>query len=88
MSKDQPEGAIEMIETASGLKVYGPPITDKLGNRLIVHESSVPADEGGPFVWVTLQQAGETEGVGVLLDEEQLKTLILRVETATEEMWG
>lgn len=87
MSNDQPEGAIEMIETASGLKVY-PPITDKLGNQLIVHESSVPANEGGPFVWVTLQKAGETEGVGVLLDEEMLKTLVLRVETATEEMWG
>lgn len=85
MSKqDQPEELADVIRTQSGLRVYGE-LVDRLGNRVIVHESSVPEDEGGPFVWLTLQKAGETGGVGVLLDSallEEVKALLDNVE------WG
>lgn len=87
MSESKPEG-IEKILSQSGLAVYGTPINDTLGNRIIVHESSVPEEEGGPYIWVTLQRAGESEGVGVLLDEHQVQVLLQRLGFASKEVWG
>lgn len=87
MSKEQPEGAIEIIVSESELRVYGTPVQDTLGNKAIVHESSVPESEGGPFMWLTLQKAGETEGVGVLLDQEQAQALRDRID-AGMNIWG
>lgn len=87
MSKDNtPKGAVEIIVSESGLHVYGTPVTDTLGNKAIVHESSVPEFEGGPLLWLTLQEAGETEGVGVLLDQTQFLELMDRMDSA-REVW-
>lgn len=85
MSKDK-EG-IEKVVTQSGLAVYGTPVVDTLGNKVIVHESSVPEKEGGPFLWLTLQKAGETEGVGVLLNQNQAQVLQDRLGAAIEGVW-
>lgn len=87
MSKEQPENAIEVIQGKTGTKVFGEPVKDKLGNSALVHESSVPESEGGPLVWLTLQKAGETEGVGVLLDQAQLQDLQDRLDAA-KGVWG
>lgn len=84
----QPDGAIEAIRTQSGLRVFGWPVVDTLGNKALVHESSVPESEGGPFVWLTLQKAGETEGVGVLLDSTQLEELQELLASAQEGLGG
>ena len=84
--KNETAAGIEKIVSQSGLHVYGTPLIDVLGNKVIIHESSVPAEEGGPYVWLTLQQAGETEGVGVLLDENLVKVLGERLEAA-REVW-
>lgn len=86
MSQREPEG-IEEIVSQSGLTVYGTPVTDTLGNKAIVHESSVPEEEGGPFLWLTLQKAGETEGVGVLLDQNQAEVLRDRLNAAIKGVW-
>ena len=86
MSKDKPAEGLEKIVTQSGLHVYGTPITDILGNRIIIHESAVPESEGGPLVWLTLQEAGETEGVGVLLDQNLTEVLRNRLDQA-KEVW-
>lgn len=88
MSKKQAEEGIEVVVSeSSGLRVYGTPVIDTLGNKAIVHESSVPKQEGGPFLWVTLQKAGETEGVGVLLDQAQAQDLRDRID-AGMNVWG
>lgn len=88
MSKDQPDQGLEKIVTASGLHVYGTPVVDLLGNKIILHESSVPEEEGGPFIWLTLQRAGETEGVGVLLDANLADLLLERFQSARSDTWG
>lgn len=88
MSKDKPEEGIDKIVTNSGLHVYGTPVIDELGNKAIIHESSVPESEGGPFLWLTLQKAGETEGVGVLLDQNQTQVLRDRIDAAIKGVWG
>lgn len=84
MSKKKSDEAVEIIEGESGLRVYGTPIIDTLGNKAIVHESSIPTSEGGPFLWVTLQKAGETEGVAVLLDQAQAQALQDRLASGME----
>lgn len=73
---------VERIVGENGLAVYGEPVTDTLGNEAIVHESSVPEEEGGPFLWLSLRRPGEEGAAAVLLDESQLQELVDRLEAA------
>lgn len=82
MSKKKQD--IEVIESESGLRVFGTPVTDALGNEAYVHESIVPEDEGGPFVWLSLRRPGEEESAGVLLDFAQAEALRNRLNAAME----
>lgn len=73
---------VERIVGENGLAVYGEPVTDQLGSEALVHESSVPKDEGGPFLWLSLRRPGEEGAAAVLLDEGQLQELVDRLEAA------
>lgn len=77
---------IERIVDDNGLAVYGEPVTDKLGNEALVHESSVPKEEGGPLMWLSLRRPGEEGAAAVLLDEGQVQELVDRLEAA-KEVW-
>lgn len=84
MSKKKQD--IEVIESESGLRVFGTPVTDALGNEAYVHESIVPEDEGGPFIWLSLRRPGEDESAGVLLSQDQVEAIQARLE-ASKGVW-
>lgn len=87
MSKE-PQTALEVITSTSGLKVFGEEVVDHLGNKGVIHESSVSEDEGGPFVWLTLQESTSTEAVGLLLGAEQVEAIRDRLDLALKTVWG
>lgn len=69
-------------KTPSGQAMYGEPVTDALGNEALVHESSVPEDEGGPMAWLSLREPGQEGAAAVLLDASQIDELIDRLKKA------